>query len=106
MKKYLILDTKWSKHYGKNIYWKSNSDGYTEFISDAGIYDKKDMKCNDVKFVLITREVLDNAIKELKDIERDIKKEIKQLEKHKRTNGEKIDTLIRLSQELGVEQDN
>lgn len=85
--KYLIKSLKWSKHYKKETWWGNNSNGYTDFICNAGIYTEEDkvskaqsIKTKEVEFIPIT----DTLIKKGKmQIKKELEKENQYLQKER-----------------------
>lgn len=41
---YLVKSTKWTKHNGYTIWWGPNRSGYTDLISEAGVYSEEEAK--------------------------------------------------------------
>jgi len=77
--KYLIKSLKWSKYNKIETWYKSNENGYTSLIADAGIYSEAD-KCRiepivsekTITFIPLTQKIINKGKRQLKKKTREI----------------------------------
>lgn len=78
---YLIKSIKWTNHYKKDTYWAPDEKGYVSVIAHAGFYTEGDAHriikraSGNSEMIPVTREILDKAYMQLKQIRKEISKD-------------------------------